>query len=415
MEALSAALLVGLLIGAQRESAGGDKHPGLRDFVLVSLAGGLCGVLDMPWLDAVALLATAGFFAVLHYEDREVRSGITTELAAGVVFLQSLLAASWKLPFAIPLAIGAAIVAAVFLEARERLHKLARETITEAEFNATLSFIALVAVIYPLLPAGSFGPYSFFAPRQVWLFVILISSISYLGYFFKKFLGEQRGLLYTSVLGGLASTTAATLHFAKLEKDCHETVAMLRSFVIANSVQFPRTLLIVAAVSTNMAILLIAPMAAMMLAGVIGAEILRRWPQPPATPTTVAAENPFRLLPALRFGALFTAIVFISKAASAKLGVGAFYATSLLGGLVDVATVIAPAADLVGAHRMDLTTAAIAVMLGLVANAVLKVVLAALSGRIQFALLVLGCFAMWTAVGALAWWAALPLATSFTH
>ena len=78
-------------------------------------------------------------FAVFHYEDREHRTGITTELAAIAVFLLALLAASWRVPFAMPLAIGTAIIAAAFLEARERLHKLLRETITEAEFNATLA------------------------------------------------------------------------------------------------------------------------------------------------------------------------------------------------------------------------------------------------------------------------------------
>ena len=65
--------------------------------------------------------------------------------------------------------------------------------------------------------------------------------------------------------------------------------------------------------------------------------------------------NPFRIRPALRFGALFTAVVFISKAATAKLGTGAFYGTSLLGGLVDVATVIAPAADMVQASRLTMS------------------------------------------------------------
>ena len=42
----------------------------------------------------------------------------------------------------------------------------------------------------------------FSKPSQVWKFVILISSISYLGYFFQKFLGEEKGLIYTALLGG---------------------------------------------------------------------------------------------------------------------------------------------------------------------------------------------------------------------
>jgi len=407
VEALAGALLVGLLIGAQREAAGGDRHPGLRDFVLVALAGGICGVLDLPWLDAATLLSTVGLFAVLHYEDRAHRNGITTELAAAAVFLLAVLAASWKVHFAMPLAIGTAIIAAVFLEARDRLHKLVRETITEAEFNATLGFVALVLVVYPLLPVGAYGPYSFFQPRQVWLFVILISSISYVGYFFEKFLGEEKGLIYTSILGGVASTTAATMHFAKMDKERPgETIGLWRAFVIANSVQFPRALLIVALVNTDLAILLALPMVVMTLCGVALAEVLRRWPHKHTTAPALAPGNPFRLMPALKFGALFTAVVFVSKAASARLGTGAFLATSLLGGLVDVSTVIAPAADLLRVHQLSLVSAGIAVLLALASNAFLKVVLAALSGTLRFAMLVLASFVFWAVAGVATWWIA---------
>ena len=109
-------------------------------------------------------------------------------------------------------------------------------------------------VIYPLLPDGAYGPYAFFDPRQIWKFVILISSISYLGYFLEKFLGEEKGLFYTSVLGGLASTTAATMLFARESKERPEdTFGLWRAFVIANTVQFPRTFLIVVAVSPELA------------------------------------------------------------------------------------------------------------------------------------------------------------------
>jgi uncharacterized membrane protein (DUF4010 family) len=402
--ALAGALLVGLLVGAQREAAGG-AHPGLRDFLLIAVAGGVCGLLGNPWLSAAALLSTSLLMAVYHFEDRRRRFGITTELAAAATFVLALLAASPQFPFGRPLAIALTLVAVVFLEAKQRLQTLLRETISEPEFNATLLFVAVVLVIYPLLPVGTYGPYSFFSPRQVWMFVILISSISFLGYFFEKFLGEEKGLIYTSVLGGLASTTAATLHFARLSKERPEdTFGLWRAFVIANTVQFPRTLLIVALVSRDLARALVWTLAAMMLCGMLLAEVLRRWPHTAPAAVKITPGNPFRLQPALRFGALFTAIVFITKAATASAGPGALYGTSLLGGLVDVATIIAPAADLMNTQRITTQTAAIAVLLALASNAVLKIVLAALSGTLGFTLRVAAAFALWAATGAAAWW-----------
>jgi len=123
----------------------------------------------------------------------------------------------------------------------------------------------------------------------------------------------------------------------------------------------------------------------------------------------MASGNPFRIQPALRFGVLFTAIVFVTKAATARVGTGALYGTSLLGGLVDVATVVAPAADLLGANRVSVNAAGIAVLLALLSNAVLKIGVAALAGTFSFALRVSATFALWAAVGVAAFWIAVKV------
>jgi len=404
---LAAALLIGAIVGAQREATPGD-HPGLRDFLLIALGGGLCGLLGNPYLSAVGLLATAGLLGVLHYEQREKRSGITTELAGVATFLLALLAATGDLRLGEPVALATAILIAAFLEAKQRLQHLLRETITEPEFNATLAFVTVVAVIYPLLPEGAFGPFSFFSPRQVWMFVILISSISYLGYFLEKFLGEERGLVYTSILGGLASTTAVTLHLAHLSKQRPESLlGLMRGFLIANAVQFPRAFLLVAIVNQDLAIACALPLGLMLAAAIAMALIAGRLSQrdrPAATPPRVEHENPFQIGPALQFGALFTLIVFLTKAAAARAGTQAFIGTSLLGGLVDVATVIAPASDLVHSQSLSVRSAELAILLALASNAALKIVLAALSGTRAFVLRLSVPFLVWAAFGGLGYW-----------
>jgi uncharacterized membrane protein (DUF4010 family) len=312
--------------------------------------------------------------------------------------------------FAEPVAIGVTLIVVVFLETKQYIEKLLRETISVTEFNATLAFVCIVVVIYPLLPVGAYGPYQFFDPRQIWKFVILISSISYLGYFLEKFLGQEKGLFYTSVLGGLASTTAATLLFARESREHpQDTFGLWRAFVIANTVQFPRTFLIVLAVSPELARVCVWPLAAMLVCGVLTAEILGRWPHKRIEPVPMKSGNPFRILPALRFGAMFAGVVFLSKWASATLGPDAFYWTSLLGGLVDVSTVIAPAGELLKSNSMTLGTAEIAVLLALAANAVQKILVAASSGTLEFALRVTAMFALWAAVGAGTWFICLKV------
>jgi uncharacterized membrane protein (DUF4010 family) len=403
-----------LLIGGQREAAHRNAAegvlPGLRDFLIIAMAGGVCGILGTPWLTAPVLISITALLAVFHFEDRLQRRGITTELAGVSAFALAYLAASPAPSFAEPVAIGVTLIVVVFLETKQRIEILLRETISPTEFNATLAFIGVVVVIYPLLPIGAYGPFAFFEPRQVWKFVILISSLSYIGYFLEKFLGEERGLFYTSVLGGLASTTAATLLFARESREHpQDTFGLWRAFVIANTVQFPRTLLIVVAVSPHLARAIVWPLAAMFFAGIVGAEILARWPHKKIEAVPMQSGNPFRILPALRFGALFAGVVFISKAAAARLGDGAFYWTSLLGGLVDVSTVIAPAGELLKSQSMTLTTAEIAVLLALASNAVQKIAVAASSGTREFAVRVTAAFGVWSAIGAVTWFLYLKI------
>ncbi len=404
IRALASALLIGILVGAQRETRL-SHHPGLRDFVLIAGVGGVCGLLGSPVIAAGALLSIMFAMITLHFEARKLRRGVTTELAAVAAFGLSYFAAASPLPFAQPVAIAVTLIVVVFLEAKQYLQKMARETITESEFNATLGFVAVVLVVYPLLPTGHYGPYQFFSPRQVWMFVILISSISYVGYFFEKFLGAEKGMVYTSILGGLASTTAATLHFAKVSKERPgEYFALWRAFVIANTVQFPRTYLIVALASPALGMACAWPLLMMSLAGIALAEILRRWPHSKAEPIPMKPGNPFRLKPALRFGVMFTIVVFLAKAATSLLGPGAFFGTSLLGGLVDVATVIAPASDLLGANKITLGVAELAVLLALLSNAILKIIIAAVSGIPPLTVRVTLTFVLWGAAAGLGWW-----------
>jgi uncharacterized membrane protein (DUF4010 family) len=404
VKALAEALLIGMLVGAQREKFPGN-HPGLRDMLAIGLIGGVCGLLAQPWLTGVALGGVALLLILFHYEHSAERKGITTELAGIATFcLAYMTSTASAMPFGPPLAIGASIVVVVSLEARDWLHKMSRETITEIEFNDTLLFIAVVLVAYPLLPAGSYGPYQFFSPQQIWFFVILVSAISYVGYFLQKFLGAEKGLEFTSVIGGLASTTAATISFARMSKEYPERLPTLwRASVIANTVQFPRTMLILYAVSEPLFVRCSGPLTAMFAISALLAWYLGRTSEVKHDAEPPSTGNPFRLIPGLKFGAMFAGVLFLSKAASARFGTEAVGATSILGGLVDVATVILSATELLVGGKLTESAAAGNVMLALSANIFLKVFLAAGSGTRPFAWRMLLSSVITLVAGWLAW------------
>ena len=402
VQSLGEALLIGLLVGVQRESTEG-VHPGLRDFILIALAGGICGLLQQPWLTVPALLSITLLLGLYHYEIRQERAGITTELAAVATFCITYLAAMPNAPGAAPLAIGAAIAVTAFLEFKKRLKSFFQETITEHEFNGTLAFLSVVLVIYPLLPAGRYGPYGFFAPREVWFFVILVSSISYAGYFFQKFLGAQRGLDYTAVLGGIASSLATTLDLARRSRvEPERSSAYARAAVLANGVQFPRTLLILYAANQAMALRATLPLLTALFVGALLAWVFS-FSVPKVEGHAPVSGNPFRVRPALTFGVLFAAVVFLNRAASAELGSVAVFATSALGGLVDVGTVILSSSDLMGHQAIDVNGAVMYVFTAIGASVGLKAGLAVALGSRAFAWRLLVAMGLMLGSGAVVW------------
>jgi len=184
----------------------------------------------------------------------------------------------------------------------------------------------------------------------------------------------------------------------------------MRAFVIANTVQFPRTFLILIAVSPELARACVWPLAAMLACGVLLAEILRRWPHKRIEAVPMASGNPFRInaRAALRRH-VSPRVVFLSKWATATLATGRSTGTSLLGGLVDVSTVIAPAAEMLRKQTLPLATAENRGATSPGGDAVQKVLVALMAGTREFAWRVTAAFALWGAVGIGTWFICLKI------
>jgi uncharacterized membrane protein (DUF4010 family) len=394
------AFAIGFLIGSERESATEEKAAGIRDFIIFSILGAIAGLLAEAWLTAATLLGIVAILVVYRVQHPE-RGGITTEASAVATFWLGYLTQGERAQLALALA----ILMVALLTAKKPLHRFVKETITEREYGDTLKFLTVVAIIYPLLPEGAYGPYEFFKPRQVWLFIIFISAVSYVGYFFTKFLGAERGLIFTGFLGGIASTTAATLAFARSAKENPPLVATYgRAAVVANAVQFPRILLILLAINSSFARYCLAPLLLMSLAGFLLSIFLSRVGRDAAAEerNQIPLKNPFSFGPVLKFGALFTAILFFTKICIATFGQRGVFVTSFIGGILDVDAIALSLGDLLIKHQ-EVTTneGLVALLLALAANGLLKSLIAWQAGSLAFAWRLVAAFGLMFAVGVL--------------
>ena len=396
------ALTIGFLVGRTREpDPKGPPRPGMRDFLIIALLGAVAGHLANAAVAVAMFAATIGAILVMRAQHRE-RNGITTELAAVATFVLGALCLTSDRQFGA----GLGIVLAAILAERDQLRSFVRDAISDREFIDTLSFLALIFIIYPLLPTGSYGPFGFFDPRKIWLFVILVSGVSYVGYFLTKFTGDERGALLTAIVGAIASTTAYTTGISRTVADAPESaVPAARYALIANSILFPRMLLLVAAISPTLAIAASPSFAAMMLAGFAAAILLARAPKTPKKHSAVADSsfrNPFSIRPALEFGVVFTIVLLVTRVAKNYAGYSGQMVVSAISGLVDVDAISLTLAGFVQAGTSAARDAVIGLTLAAGVNAIFKSGIAQTSHQPAFYLRLMAGFAIMFAVGAAA-------------
>jgi uncharacterized membrane protein (DUF4010 family) len=393
------ALTIGFLVGRSREpEADGPPRPGMRDFLIIALLGAVAGHLGNVAI-AIALFAgTIGAILVMRAQHPE-RNGITTELAAVATFvLGGLCLTSDR-----QLGAGLGIVLAAILAERDQLRGFVRNAISDREYIDTLSFLALIFIIYPLLPTGSYGPFGFFEPRKIWLFVILVSGVSYVGYFLTKFTGGERGALLTAIVGAIASTTAYTTGISQAVAEAPESaVPAARYALIANSILFPRMLLLIAVVSPTLAIAASPAFAGMTIAGFASALLLAPQTKDHTSVADSTFHNPFSIRPALQFGVVFTLVLLVTRVAKHYAGYGGQMVVSAISGLVDVDAISLTLAGFVQAGTSAARDGVIGITLAAGVNAIFKSAVARTSHQPAFYLRLMAGFVIMFAVGAVA-------------
>ncbi|HET90871.1 MAG TPA: MgtC/SapB family protein [Chloroflexi bacterium] len=374
-----AALVIGVLVGLEREYAygGPDREifAGARTFALMGLIGCtsamIADVLDSPWMLAVAFSLVGLLLAVAHAIDAwRGKVGLTTEMSAMLTVLAGALCYWEYLPLAAALAVGTTVLLSLKFET-ERFVQL----ITRQDVYATLKFAVITAIVLPVLPNQGYGwpPLDVLNPHKIWLMVVFISGISFLGYVLVKVVGPRQGIGLTGLLGGLVSSTAVTLSFSERsqrEKGLAKPFAL--AITVAWTMMFPRVIVEVAALNPRLLRILWGPMVASGLVGLAYCVYLY-FSQRTNREGGLTVSNPFELGPAVKFGLLYAIILLFAKAAQVYLGQTGVYLSSIIGGLADVDAMTLSLAEFSSiAGGLDAGTAARAIMLAAMSNTAAK-------------------------------------------
>lgn len=387
---LVAALSIGFLIGLERgwrdrEISEGGRVAGLRTFTLTGLLGGLLATLmdDFgAWPLLGGLIGVALLLAVSYRE--AARTSGNLSITSAVAMLLTLVLGALAVRGAVALALAAAVIVAVLLDLKSTLHRWLR-LIEHRELTAALQLLVLSVVILPNLPDTGFGPYAALNPYRLWWAVVLIAGLSMAGHLAMRLTGPQRGILWTGLLGGLASSTAATLALARQVRDQPALAGAAASAALgACGVMFFRMTVLVLMLQPGLARGVALPLLAAGLALLaLCVQQWRRLPPAavdanPAAPQT--SMRPFDLTTALGFGAFLAVMAVLVPAAKQWLGTGGIYALSALSALADVDAIVISLAHLHGDGGLSVAATFSALGLAALSNMVTKACMAWITG-----------------------------------
>jgi uncharacterized membrane protein (DUF4010 family) len=388
---LAVAGLVGLAVGIEREWSGhatgpGARFAGARTFLLFGLSGGVAGLLaDRGYtpLSAALLLGGAALvvaaYAIVARRGGDDAVDGTTEAAALAVLALGVLAGLAETRLAA--AAGAVMVLA--LREKSAIHGFVRR-LDEVELRAALQFAVLALVLLPILPQGPYGPWGGVRPRELWGVVLLVSGLNFAAYIARRAIGESHGTAVAGMLGGLVSSTAVSLTFARQSRIRPASAVPLALGVIGGcTVLLPRllviSLLLRPALAATVAPFFLPPL----LVGVLLLGLgLRRAGQADGS-STPEGRTPLHLGSAILLALGFQAVLLVMAFIRERFGeVGVLTSAGLLG-LTDMDALTLSMTRL-AAEAGRLQLAALAMAIGVLSNTLLKLTVVVTVGQGAF-------------------------------
>lgn len=386
---LGIALGLGMLVGLQRQKSEYEMA-GVRTFTLISIMGVVSGLMareyENPFIIPIfgiclaALLVTANIIKVKTSKDDDI--GQTTEVAALLMFAVG----AYLVVGNQVLGVIVGGVMAVLLYLKDHLHSFINR-LEDKDLAAIMTFAGISLVILPLLPDKTFGPYDVLNPRNIWLMITLIVGISVIGYFIYKFVGKKVGIISNGVLGGLISSTATTVSYARKTKET-KSISKLAAFVItaASAVALVRVLVEIGVVIPEKLPQLVLPLIlvfvfmALICLGLFYIisknEVDDKMPEP---------ENPAQFKSALIFGLLYGAILLAVAFTDQEFGDGALYIVAIVSGLTDVDAITLSLAQMMKTEGLNTSIGWRLILLAILSNLIFKGIMAAVLGSRQLA------------------------------
>ncbi|MGV8938981.1 MAG: MgtC/SapB family protein [Allorhizobium sp.] len=387
------ALSIGASVGVERhwrerDEAEGARTAGIRTFTMIGMLGGAAGLIEqalgpLSSYSGIALtgflLALAGVMAVFELREAiaQNRYSVTSVIAAMLTYALGALAVLGDM--ALASAGGVALVA--LLASREPLHAAIRR-LQWVELRSAIILLTMSFVLLPIIPRQPIGPFGGVSPASIMILAIMLAAISFAGYVAVRLLGPSHGDLVAGAIGGVVSSTATTIAFARRSKEGASSRLLAAGAIAAGGVSLARTAIVVGTLGATLLPALLPPLLAGAAVMALYAVLLAYRGGPTGEPEVPA--NPFELLSVAKMAVLLVAVAFLARAATQYFGDAGLLTASALSALADVDAATVTVTSMLSS--LSAPTAAQAIGVAVLANLGAKAVYASVIATRGFSL-----------------------------
>lgn len=307
----------------------------IRTYAFTGLLGFVFYLID-PNLYLVGFVALTAIYLLLYWHKLEAyQPSILNYLVWTITYSYA------PLVMTQPLWVVASVfvISVLLLGSKVAIHAMAAKLDT-SEITTLAKLVLLSVVILPLLPHEVINQWVPVSPFKIWLAVVVVSSISYLGYISQRYFFPNQGALLTGIFGGIYSSTATTVALSKKSIDYPRlSYKMTAAILVATGLMYLRLLGIAAVFNWQVALHLWQPMMLLAILIFIATFTFMHLEHRHGVQHQITKEehhNPLELKIAFVFAGLFVVMAVVTQAVTQYFGEEGLRYLSLIVGFTDI-------------------------------------------------------------------------------
>ncbi|MDD2838548.1 MAG: MgtC/SapB family protein [Sulfuricurvum sp.] len=343
----------------------------VRTYTLIGVLGYILYILDPSYrfyLSGLAVLSLL-FALFYHHKLQNGQKGIISLLSALLVYTYAPIIITQPLWFT-----ALIFVSIVFIvNAKTHIQSLL-ETVDNSELITFSKLVLLSVVIWPLLPTSEISPWIPVSLSKIWLAMVIVSGISYIGYILQRYFFKEKGFILNGILGGIYSSTATTIVLSRQSKDIDDyEYTFISAIVFATGMMYLRLIAIIGFLNFELMKKLFLPLIVLsLIALLMGYAIskIKTEQKPDASEAVQNHINPLELEVALLFAAMFVVMTLLTHYFITYYGTSGLNILSLVIGFTDIDPFILSLVN--GSYPIDTSAVISAILIAIASNNLFK-------------------------------------------